>query len=203
MTLLLVAVTVGALIGLVRGGSLRAAGRVSLPKVPVLGIWASLALQLAASRAGEATSSRSVEIALLLAGYALVGAACLALWPRLRTASRAARTGAALAIGGWAANAVVVTANGGMPVSRAALRLAGYEGDPDFSAGILAKHVELGGAHFAALADVIPIPGLAIAVSAGDLALAVGSALLVFAALGGQRTERRWKSWSHASSSHS
>lgn len=67
-----------------------------------------------------------------------------------------------------------------MPVSRWALRRAGFPGDTNVKDGFLWEHVSAGGGtHLRPFGDVIPIPAgpLREVVSAGDLLLATGAAV--------------------------
>ncbi|TWD74936.1 hypothetical protein FB561_6371 [Kribbella amoyensis] len=94
------------------------------------------------------------------------------------------RPGVALLALGFCANALVVVLNGAMPVSRTALARAGLPpsvvDDP--------RH-ELSGADTLLpwLGDVVPVtlPGLGQAVSPGDLLIAAGAGLLLYAGMGG------------------
>ncbi|MDP9405291.1 MAG: DUF5317 domain-containing protein, partial [Actinomycetota bacterium] len=82
----------------------------------------------------------------------------------------------ALVVVGAALNAVVIFANGAMPVSREAL-LAVARHPYEFAPG---KHRLLEpGDPLPWLADVVPLPLLRTVVSVGDVVLAAGIALLV------------------------
>ena len=83
--------------------------------------------------------------------------------------------GMALVFIGFALNAVVVSANGAMPVSGEALQALGGEAAVDPG-----KHQLLEDDHVLPwLADVIPVPVLRTVVSVGDVVLAAGVAVLV------------------------
>ena len=87
--------------------------------------------------------------------------------------------GLLLADVGIALNVVVIVANGAMPVSADAARLAGVAGMP---ANAALKHEPMNGATALPwLADVIPEPGLREVLSVGDVLLAAGIARLVYA----------------------
>jgi hypothetical protein len=83
--------------------------------------------------------------------------------------------GMLLVLMGTGLNALVIVANGGMPVSPDALVTVG--GAPDVTPG---KHQLLTeGTALPLLADVIPLPVLGTVVSVGDIVLAAGVGLLV------------------------
>ncbi len=110
----------------------------------------------------------------------LIGSAvCIAVFLRLNLR----HPGVALLALGFSCNALVVALNGAMPVSAEALIRAGggpFVADP--------RH-ELSGASTALpwLGDVVPValPGLGQAVSPGDVLIAAGAGLLVYAGMGG------------------
>lgn len=80
---------------------------------------------------------------------------------------------------GFALNAVVIDLNGGMPVAAEALRWLGGETAVDPGKHRLLADGDL----LTVLADVIPVPGLRIVISVGDLVLAAGVAWLVAAGM--------------------
>jgi len=84
--------------------------------------------------------------------------------------SNRVRAGMVLAVAGLLANAVVVAADGGMPVAGlAAVDASGYH------------HGLRPGDRMTALADVVPLPLVAERASPGDVAVATGAAVAVFA----------------------
>lgn len=86
------------------------------------------------------------------------------------------RRGMPLVALGLVLNAVVIAANGAMPVSVEALRAAGLT-EPESLTG---KHVLAGaGTRLPLLADVIPVRPLRTVISAGDVVLAAGVIPLV------------------------
>ncbi|MDX6281181.1 MAG: hypothetical protein QOH03_2252 [Kribbellaceae bacterium] len=110
----------------------------------------------------------------------LVGSAvCIAVFLRLNLR----RPGVALLALGFGCNALVVALNGAMPVSVATLARAGIKGFPDDP-----RHELMDAStrlHW--LGDVVPValPGLGQAVSPGDVLIAAGAGLLLYAAMGG------------------
>jgi len=125
--------------------------------------------------AGDAGLPDGVLLALLCAcglGFALANA---------RGASRAARWSLGSAVLGLALNALATVVNGGMPFSVPGARAAGMS-----EAAIAAPppgHVPMdGGTHLAVLADVVPVPGLHIVFSLGDVLLWAGLAGYLVAA---------------------
>jgi hypothetical protein len=88
--------------------------------------------------------------------------------------------GMALAGAGLVLNLLVIAANGAMPVSQRAARIAGLPRDALSQPGI--KHEVLGNdTALSPLADVIPLPGTGQVISAGDIVLAAGIGRLVYA----------------------
>jgi hypothetical protein len=85
--------------------------------------------------------------------------------------------GMAIAATGMAMNAVVIFANGAMPVSRWAARVAGIG-----ELGEMGVKHEIAGENtvLAPLADVIPIANTSQIISIGDVVLAVGISVLVY-----------------------
>ncbi len=94
---------------------------------------------------------------------------------------------------GLAANALVVVANGAMPVSVAAAERAGL-GVSALDLGEDSRHEPAdGGTRLDWLADVVPfaLPGAPQVVSVGDVAVAAGAGLAVYAGLTGRPRVRR------------
>lgn len=177
MGLVLVTVVLGVLAGWAAGGRLRRLEHLPFRGLPLLGgavlaLFAGAALSLAGLPARPTYG----------AGLAAAGGLALAFCVRSRAVQGLGLVGAGLLL-----NALVVTVNGGMPVSAAAAARAGA--DP---AAVLAdaRHVPAGaGTALRALADVIPVPlPLRPEVdSAGDVLVAAGLAqLLATAMLGGR-----------------
>src|SRR5450830_765984 len=113
---------------------------------------------------------------LVLAGCA-VGFA----WANARRASTWVRVALATFAAGALTNAVATALNGGMPFSVAGARTAGMGATSIVSPP--PGHVPVTqGTRLVALSDVIPVPGLHIVLSAGDLLLWAGLAGLLVAA---------------------
>jgi hypothetical protein len=160
-----VTLLVGVLLGYLGGGRLERVGTVRLRLPWLLG--AALAAQvalavLAASGAGARPLARGLLAVSLVAviGFVWANRDLPGMW---------------LALAGVAANAAVIGANGAMPVSREAIAYLGGEAAVDPG-----KHrlLEDGDALWW-LADVIPVPGLRIVVSVGDIVLAAGVGIFV------------------------
>ena len=86
--------------------------------------------------------------------------------------------GLLIAAVGLLMNLAVITANGAMPVSADAVRAAGG-GELEISEGALKHEVLDDETRLSFLGDIIPLPRLGI-LSAGDLVLAAGLALLAY-----------------------
>jgi uncharacterized protein DUF5317 len=132
---------------------------------------------LAAAATGQVLGSMAGGIAYPVG---LIGsAACIGVFLRLNLR----RPGVALLALGFACNALVVALNGAMPVSLATLARAGIEGfteDPRHELVDAATRLPW-------LGDVVPValPSLGQAVSPGDVLIAAGAGLLLYAGMGG------------------
>jgi hypothetical protein len=160
-------------VGVLRGGSVRILAHLKLRSWPL--VLAALGAQVVAAFGGNAFSSpRSVYVAGMVVSAVLVTVFVV----RNRWLA-----GMPLVALGFVLNAVVITANGGMPVSIHAADDAGVVVDEaNFSKD--QKHILLtDDTVLPYLADVIPLPtpgGLgANVLSVGDLVLATGIGILV------------------------
>jgi hypothetical protein len=172
------AAALGLLAGIAAGGSPRALADVRLRSS--WAVWTAAVAQV-----GLASVPSGLRPAVLLASLALVGWWLVA---NIGGRARAEVVGLALAVAGWLANVVVITANAGMPVSRAALVRAGYAPSFRIESGHLFKHVTASSSTVLAwLGDVIPVGPLRAVISAGDVALAAGIAVFVAAAVAARR----------------
>lgn len=94
--------------------------------------------------------------------------------------------GSLIAAIGFAMNAIVITANGAMPVSRRAAEMAGMV--DELPVGL--KHEWMGQDTLLPwMGDVIPVPVLHSVVSAGDVVLAAGIAWFVYSSATRTRPE--------------
>ena len=174
MLLFLPTLAAGLLLGLVTGG--RPSRLADLRLRAPWALWGALAAQVALGAGPLDRVPRPVGVAVVLLSYAAVGAFLLAnavhSTPGLRVALLAVTLG-------WALNLVPIVANGGMPVSEAAMARSGFPAGVDISEGRLGKHLPDEGAAFAGLGDVIAVPALGAVLSAGDLVLGAGLAAAV------------------------
>ena len=147
-----------------RGGSLTNLASTTFEWVGVLA--AALVLQIAADLFGPGDISST---GLLAVTYLAVAAFVL----RNRVLP-----GILIAVAGLAMNILVISLNGAMPVSPWAAGIAGAE---SFDEEMGIKH-ELAGPQTSLgfLGDVIPIPETGRVISAGDIVLAAGIAVLVY-----------------------
>src|SRR5688500_15140863 len=166
MWFMLVAATVGVLAGLLRGGSIRRIGTAGFRVWSLLG--AGVLLQLASAFVGGTAGT-----ALLVTSYvALVGFG----------AANARVVGMAVVAVGMAANALVIAANGGMPVTGDAIVAAGIV-DGDALDGIdfgTKRHLATDDDSILFLADIIPVRPTREVLSFGDLIIAIGLADVLF-----------------------
>jgi hypothetical protein len=181
MTLFPVAIVAGAAFAWVAGGSVRNLARLPIFGLPLVLVWLALGLQfgLLFLADGVATSALLLSYAMIAAGIALV-------LVRVVRAGDLGRTvwGLAIVGVGWLLNAVVIAANGGMPYARESLVNAGMSADPADHGVLIPKRIpRTDDTHLSVLGDVIQLPGSGQLVSGGDIVLAVGFAVLVFAAM--------------------
>lgn len=169
--------TVGLLVGWGLGGGLRGLRHVRLRIWPVAP--AALALQLApaeALAAVGATGERG-ELGALLLSYLLLLLVAAVNWRH---------PGFPLIVIGLALNVTVMSVNGGMPVSEAALHRAGRSADIRIlSEGVGPKHhLATGEDRLMPLADVIPVaPPFSLVLSVGDVLTYTGAAVFLAGAM--------------------
>ena len=184
MLIFTVAALTGVAAGFLLGGRLAALADVRL-RAPVV-VWMALAFQLALGLGPLRSLPDGLRFGLVATSYGMLGA-WLALNAVLRRATLMRGAFAVLAVG-WLLNLVVMVPNGGMPVSAAALSGSGAPAGLDVEEGHLWKHVEMSPSTvLPALGDVVAVPALASAVSAGDLVLVVGVAMVMAAGMIGGR----------------
>lgn len=169
MSLALVLLVLGLVSGLARGGRVSNLGQVHL-RYPAL-VAAGLVLQVGAEVTASSghTGPTTAGIVVLCASYVLLAA--------FVTANRHV-PGTLIVATGLVMNLAVIVANGGMPVSLEAARVAGI--DPGAYLDSAVKHRRmLPSTPLGFLGDVIPIPYLRTVVSAGDVVIAGGIFRLV------------------------
>ena len=168
MELALVIALGAALIGVRRGGSLQALSNTRF-RAPAL-VFVGLGLQLAFDLWSPEWLTKDMALALLLVSNTFV-ALFIALNQRL--------PGMLLIAVGLALNVAVIAANGAMPVSPEAAESSGATTSVDDTGG---KHEALDEDTLLPwFADVIPVPGVRVVLSVGDLLLALGIGRLVYA----------------------
>jgi hypothetical protein len=160
----LLGISIALAVSLARGGRFRHATEHELLWLPALiaGLAAQTGLDALASRGLVGLTG---TVALLVVSEAAVLSFCIRNWYR---------PGMVLVGLGFTANALVILANGGMPVAPEAIAAIG--GDP-----VLAETVVVGKHHLLTdatalpwLADVIPLPPLKLVISIGDIVLVAG-----------------------------
>jgi uncharacterized protein DUF5317 len=179
---LVVAVALGLLIGLVRGGSFKNLSGAELRAVPV--VFIGVILQLGSTFA-ERADLHWLPMTLVLASFA-----CVFVFAALNFSL----PGMTLIAIGALCNLLVISVNDGMPVSLDALDRAGLGNpfsDPGGSALKGAHHALTHGTHLRFLADVIPISVTANVVSVGDIVIWAGLLLLVAQLMVGPKGKRR------------
>ena len=173
MLYIVVAVTVGIVIGLARGGRLTGIGEATFRLTPLLAL--GVAGQVLSAMVGD-----TAGLALLLLSYAALFAFAFA---------NARTVGMAVIAVGIALNALVITVNSGMPVRRSAIVAAGIVDDEevdeiDFGTK---RHLETDDDRLTVLGDIIPVPVLQEVLSFGDLVLAVGVADVLVTLMGSRK----------------
>lgn len=167
MVLVLATVLCAVLIGYARGGRLANLGYVHLQQgwLVVASVVAQVALA-AVGMAGGPTATMAPPMLLVSHGALLAFVVCNRILP-----------GMLLVFAGFAMNAAVITVNGAMPVARDALLAVSRGEATTITPG---KHRLLAeGDLLTPLADIFAIPVLRTVVSAGDVVLAAGVAILV------------------------
>lgn len=171
MSLALILLVLGLASGLARGGKVSNLGRVRFRYAALVlaGLTLQIATEVTAGFMNPGSRLGDRGLAVLCASYVLLAA--------FVTANR--RLPGAMAIGaGLVLNLAVIAANGGMPVSIDAARVAGVEPEAYLRSAV--KHREmLPGTPLGLLGDVIPIPFLRTVVSIGDVVLSAGIFRLV------------------------
>lgn len=166
MPLALVTVGIAVILSLLRGGSLRrlSDGRLRWTWLLFVGVALQVTVDAAAGRE------------LVGGGVAYAGVAASQIAVLVWVLANRWRPGMALVGLGLILNAVVIGANGAMPVDPEAMRHLGVEG-----LGVAPGKHELltAGTRLPWLADIVPIAPIRTIVSVGDLVLALGVALLV------------------------
>jgi Family of unknown function (DUF5317) len=181
LNLFAVAVALGAVSGFLAGGRLRNLARLPVFWLPLAIVWVALALQF-----GMLLLTDAVATPTLLLSYALIAGAIGLVLVRVLRESGLGRIAVGLLIVGlgWLLNAVVIAANGGMPFDADALASSGMSTDPGDHGVLIPKRIPLtDDTHLAALGDAIQLPVAGTLVSLGDIVLAVGFAVLVFAVM--------------------
>lgn len=178
MTVMLAVVMMGVLGGLATGGRVSALGRLRIRAWPLLGGAVTIQASLGAFSGG-------IRWMLAVAGCAGVAGWCV-----LNRGRGALWWGLAMVTLGVTANAVVMAANGGMPVSASALSSAGLPRAMNLAAGHLYKHVAMNGSsRIGILGDAIPVHLVRAVLSPGDVLMLGGIAVVAFAAT--RRGDRR------------
>ncbi len=163
MRLLLLAIAVGLLVGLARGGLLRHLAEADLRGVPLL--LAGVMLQFVSLRVRHGLGVAMLVVSLLV----LLGFAAWNLHLR----------GMEFLAVGLALNALVISVNGAMPVTYDALRAAGGTGQ-ELAPTTGGKHrIERRTDRLLLLGDAVGVRPLREVESAGDLGIAIGTAVVL------------------------
>ena len=176
MILVLVVIVVAIALAYVRGGSLDALARTRFRWVWVL--FGALLVQAAFDIWDPSWLEDTADLVILVASNVGVAVFLARNW---------SLPGMPVASAGMLLNAIVISANGAMPVSSRSAELAGHEG-PIRDAGF--KHEIMGPDTLLPwLGDVIPIPVLQTVISVGDVLLALGIGWLVYRRMTAGREE--------------
>ncbi len=162
MWLPIIGIALGVGVSLLRGGRLDTGADTTLRALPLLFVALLLQTWLDAAAGRGSIGSASITALLLLSESAIVAFVLLNWF----------RAGMFLIAVGFSLNAIVILANGGMPVSTGAIRWLGA--DPH-AAGAAGKHLLMTEAtRLRWLADVIPVPVARMVISPGDVLLVAG-----------------------------
>jgi len=193
MPVVVLVVVAAVVAGRLRGGSLTRLSTLALPG------WQLVALAVAAQGGGALAVARGAPgsayaVALVVSALLVTGFVVL----------NRGLAGMSLVAAGFALNALVVSANGGMPVSLWAAARAGIQVAPIVSGS--GRHEVAGAAtRLRPLGDVVPAPlpwsPLSSVLSPGDVVLSAGLGVLVSSAMApppGTRRRRQTRSWASA-----
>lgn len=165
MLLPLIAAVLAAVAGRLRGGSLESLAGTPF-RWPLL-LWAGLVLQITFDVWDPDWLGSTGGLIVILATNVLVAGFLAVNWHL---------PGMVLAAVGTLLNVLVIAANGAMPVSLPAAENAGIR----FREMGIKHEILDAGTRLPWLADVIPVPGLGVLISVGDVVLAMGLAWLVY-----------------------
>ena len=172
MLLFPIALILGVVVGLLRGGRIH-----SLTDLPLRRPGLAAAAVSAQAAATVVRPDVVPPWPLFAASYLAVG---VWLAVNVHASAGGARRGYACVAVGYVLNMAAVLPNGGMPVSIAALRRAGGSERAFLQLPNLEKHIAAqDDAVMALLGDVVPIPALSAVISVGDIVILVGVTMLV------------------------
>ena len=177
-----VAIAVGILVGILRGGRFANLGDAAFR------VWPLLVLGVVVQGAAAFTGEGAVPV--ILVSYVLLLAFC---------ALNLTHAGMGVVFVGIALNLVVIGVNGGMPVRQEAIVAAGiaeHDEVPDLDFGEK-RHLETEDDRLLVLGDIVPVPFAREVLSFGDLAMSVG----VAAVLANLLRARQRQSWEGSPSS--
>ena len=174
----LFAVAGGVALGYALGGRMR--NLANVPHRLLLLLWISVALQIGLTFIPGPLDRAEVRFSIVLVSYSLI-----AVWLLVNLRDpHMPRVGVLLIASGWFLNLLVIAANGGMPVSRTALRRAGQDPNIDVAEGHLFKHVPANeDTSLYVLADVIPVRPIGNVISVGDIVLVLGIIAFIASAM--------------------
>jgi Family of unknown function (DUF5317) len=186
MLLVLLALVLGVLIGLALGGRV---GRIADIRLRWWGLaFLGLALQLIPISSGPGQLDHWLAVGLLVGSYLVL---------LVFVAANIRRAGFALVAMGFALNALVISLNGGMPVSSHALHVAAgpyYQETRErlTEHGGEKHHLRRPGDVLVELADVIPVGSpVRQVLSAGDVLWLMGTSWVIAGAMGRRHAGRR------------
>ncbi len=186
MLLVLMALALGVLIGLALGGRV---GRIADIRLRWWGLaFVGLALQLIPISSGPGQLDHWLAVGLLVGSYLVL---------LMFVAANIRRPGFALVAVGFALNALVISLNGGMPVSNHALHVAAgpyYQETRErlTEHGGEKHHLRRASDVLVELADVIPVGSpVRQILSAGDVLWLIGTSWVIAGAMGTRRAGRR------------
>lgn len=163
-----IALAIGAVAGLARGGRLSNLAHASFRWPALLVIGAAVQAVTSFASVGGAST------ALLVASYAALAAFALANVPK---------AGMLLVALGVILNGIVIGVNGGMPVKAEAVVAAGLARDVEEAESLEfrgKRHLATEEDRLMILADIVPVPlGGGVVLSYGDLVLSLGAAVVV------------------------
>ena len=175
MAIILIGLALGTSIGYAIGGRLARLARNLKLKATWI-IYVALAIQILVLVPPLRSAGDDARFFVVLVSYAVI-----AVWLALNAVAqrRTLRLAVILITIGWLANLAPIALNGGMPVSRHALALAGNASPSAGSKGFFKHVIASPETDFNWLGDIVPMRAFSTVISVGDVFLLAGVAFVI------------------------